>query len=280
MPNWCNNCFSITVKDKKILEKIVAIVKNDSLSVPLEVYDDEENRWAGMLNYFCPIPEEEKDNWYGWCSDNWGTKWDLDLSDTMIDSDDIEEINCDCGGVSWCLEFSFLSAWAPPNKAFTKFIEKNEGSVSIINYYYENGNCFAGKFVDGVNEYYEYDEWDRNDPRWEQDDIIMDLDEMFSIKEDLEDYWQEQENEEKQKPVILLNGVPLKEEDETIDFEEEETIDIEFDDPDNLIKNGDITQEEAISLAIEYIQKHPDQYDDMKKITIKIKDLVAFKNEK
>ena len=43
-PHTTGKALDITVKDKKILEKIVAIVKNDSLSVPLEVYDDEKQK--------------------------------------------------------------------------------------------------------------------------------------------------------------------------------------------------------------------------------------------
>ena len=88
MPNWCDNYVEIK-GPKKILDEIEDIVKEEN---------NDKERKHGLLNYLRPMPEKEKDNWYQWSVDNWGTKWDVTefYGSTREDNK---------------ISFSFQSAW-------------------------------------------------------------------------------------------------------------------------------------------------------------------------
>ena len=80
MPDWCNNSIKID-GDEQTLKEIVSHLLD-----------------GNFLNYCNPIPAELKDtvanftpneqlikkygysDWYSWCVDNWGTKWDINVN--------------------------------------------------------------------------------------------------------------------------------------------------------------------------------------------------------
>ena len=84
MPNWCNNNITITGPNS-VIDKIEKIVKNGKYEKPED----------GLLEYFHPMPAELRDtvadgskrkklqkkygfdDWYGWATENWSTKWDI-----------------------------------------------------------------------------------------------------------------------------------------------------------------------------------------------------------
>jgi hypothetical protein len=118
MPNWCDNQVSITGPNS-VINKIEKIV-------------NEEKDTEGLLQFMYPMPQELKDttadgsdnkemikkyghsDWYGWATDNWGTKWDINEFYGV----DRQEISDDESTIS----FAFQSAWAPPTGAYEKFI--------------------------------------------------------------------------------------------------------------------------------------------------------------
>jgi hypothetical protein len=130
MPNWCDNYVEIK-GPKKILDEIEDIVKEEN---------NDKERKHGLLNYLKPMPVEEKDNWWQWSIDNWGTKWDITEFYGATRKDDK-------------LCFSFQSAWGPPEEAFDYFYDEKE-DVSIDLKYYEPGMDFAGIFKDGDDRSY------------------------------------------------------------------------------------------------------------------------------
>ena len=70
------------------------------------------------------------DNWYAGCVENWGTKWNSYHSD-FIDEDEDR------------LEYSFNTAWAPPEPIIHKLRELYP-DVGITAFYDEPGMEFAG----------------------------------------------------------------------------------------------------------------------------------------
>ena len=102
MPNWCNNTLYIRAEEKEDMKEL-----KDLLDKTLKFSKD--NHCANnLLSAIIPMPKElegttspkDKPNWYDWCNDNWGTKWDVDCYETQMEDD--------------YMEFGFDSAWAPP----------------------------------------------------------------------------------------------------------------------------------------------------------------------
>ncbi len=94
MPNWCENKLVLKHKDRAMLERVVSSVKENG---------------PGLFSEFLPMPKElegttapgDDPNWYDWCCDNWGVKWDV----TDVDISEIEDDTV----TLW-----FQTAWSPP----------------------------------------------------------------------------------------------------------------------------------------------------------------------
>jgi hypothetical protein len=185
MPNWCNNVVELAHEDPQMIVRA----------------RDAFNR-GELLQEFCPVPEDlkivagmvsdpdeqtklEEDtarnvekygygNWYDYCVNEWGTKWDVGGDSAWGDPVEIQE--------DGRLTLSFDSAWAPPTAAYDKLLDLG---FSVRGYYYESGMCFCGVYDDGYDDYFEI-----GDMSWEQvkDEIPEALDEMFGISETMEEY--------------------------------------------------------------------------------------------
>ena len=132
MPNWCNNTIEVQ-GTKEQINKFVSFL--------------EEKNGKDWFDFFYPTPTELKeDGWYGWNTENWGTKWNCDAQDWMK----VEHPNADEASVT----FWFDSAWAPP-VALYEYIESNF-PITITASYHEEGMTFVGEFKDGSDNYYEY----------------------------------------------------------------------------------------------------------------------------
>ena len=142
MPNWCNNTVTITGPNSMI-DKIEKIV-------------NEEKDAPGLLNFMHPIPPALKDtvsgsesakpdwqkkdsaklikeygydNWYDWCNNNWGTKWDTDAECDHVESN--------------CFECEFETAWSPAEGIYYALREQYP-DVEISWFYDEPGMQTAG----------------------------------------------------------------------------------------------------------------------------------------
>jgi len=192
MPNWCNNQMDIS-GTKEMMDEVESALKEGELFAKLLPVPAELNITAGSLGHNTPeqleLEEKEKANrekygyanWYDFCVNEWGTKWDISLSSYERLSD--TEIT-----------LSFDTAWAPPIVAYEKLVEMG---YAIRAYYYEPGMAFCGRFEDGFDEYYEIGGKSADEVEAE---IPADLDEMFCIVEEIRNY-EEEENED-----IELNG--------------------------------------------------------------------------
>jgi len=115
MPNWFY--FTLDVSGKK--EDVQAFVEN--------VKGKEGTEFEGRefdFNHFIPQPEglyDEKSednifpNWYNWNIENWGTKWNASVDDTMVMSDK--------DGFPYEYQYNMRTAWADPRPVIFKMIE-------------------------------------------------------------------------------------------------------------------------------------------------------------
>ena len=193
MPNWCNNTLEITHKDPAMIERVRTAFKEGRL-----------------LEEFCPVPKSlhivagrvgdeaeqkklEEDtaenirvhgygNWYDYCVNEWGTKWDVGGDDYNAPQD-----------IPNGLIMSFDSAWAPPTAAYEKILDLG---FSIRATYYEPGMCFCGIWEDGDDDFY-----DISDMTADQVEELLPefLDDSYGISECIREYEEENAEEEEEE---------------------------------------------------------------------------------
>jgi hypothetical protein len=195
MPNWCNNYLELEHEDPAMITRAQ------------KAFAD-----AKLLNEFCPVPEslhivagrvgsdEEPDqkaleeatarniathgygNWYDYCVNEWGTKWDVGGEGDQATVNSPNSIS-----------MGFDSAWAPPTAAMEKFQDLGF-KVKLI--YWESGMCYCGLFDENGDDYMDYSDMSADEV---EASINPEVDECMCIVENLRE-WQE-ENQE-----IELNG--------------------------------------------------------------------------
>ena len=189
MPNWCNNYLELEHEDPEMITRAKKAFAEGKL-----------------LAEFCPVPESlhivagrvgdgdeqkklEEDtarniathgygNWYDYCVNEWGTKWDVGGEGdqaTQVGPTD--------------LRMNFDSAWAPPIAAMDKFQDLGF-KVKLI--YWESGMCFCGLFDENGDDYYDYSDMTADELEAE---INPEIDECMGIVENLRT-WEEENAEE------------------------------------------------------------------------------------
>jgi hypothetical protein len=190
MPNYCDNTLELTHDDPVMIERAKRAFEEGSL-----------------LQEFCPVPQELKDtmsgfcgkdtyaqelleateklnvkwfghkNWYDYCVNEWGTKWDIGGQDGIITN---ETPNF--------LTLSFSSAWSPPTEAYRKLEELGFG---ITAYYYESGCAFCGYYSEGSDDCFSID----GDSLWVKENIPDYIDDAFCISQNMAE-WEEDNKDE------------------------------------------------------------------------------------
>lgn len=163
MPNWCSNHIVIEGPTDKV-EAIWSIATDDTDH--------------GLLSALHPIGAWD----YNKACDEWGTKWDVSMSDANL-----ELIKQDAD-VS-IIEGYFESAWSPPLGAIENYLSNND-DVEIHCKYYEPANDFVGS-----NHFGDFEISTTPRSFWETDDTGMELDECFSVLEMLDEYREDIEDE-------------------------------------------------------------------------------------
>jgi len=118
-------------------------------------------------------------NWYDFCVNEWGTKWEVEAYD-KVEYDDAHDKH----GIT----FGFDSAWSPPTGAMEYLVDQG---FTVKLYYYEPGMAFAGIWEDGEDDCFDIGGYTSETVK---DAIPEDLDEMFGISECIAEY-EEEENE-------------------------------------------------------------------------------------
>ena len=111
-------------------------------------------------------------NWYDFCVNRWGTKWDFG-GDGGADVDDDGE----------CLTISFDSAWSPPTGIYEALTK--QGFV-VEACYYESGMAFCGMYTSEYGD----DCYDISNMSADEiaDTIPQELDDCMGITEGIRDY--------------------------------------------------------------------------------------------
>jgi hypothetical protein len=194
MPNWCNNYLELEHDDPEMITRA------------RKAYAD-----GKLLAEFCPVPEslhivagrvgddadaEQKKlledternlavhgygNWYDYCVNEWGTKWDVGGDGGIADEDSPN-----------ATRMSFDSAWAPPIAAMEKFQDLGF-KVKLV--YWESGMCYCGLFDENGDDYLDYTDMSAAEVA---EAINPEVDECMCIVENLEE-WEEENKEEEEE---------------------------------------------------------------------------------
>lgn len=183
MPNWCSNFASIRGPKERIAELKEAFDRGEFCNAVIPVPQSLKDTVSG----FHGDPEEQRKleeqtkrniaehgygNWYDFCTNRWGTKWDVG-GDGSADVED--------GGE--CLTISFDSAWAPPCGVYEQL--DLEG-LEVEAYYYESGMGYCGMWTSsGGDDYYDISGMDSQAVK---DAIPAELDDCMGISECMADY--------------------------------------------------------------------------------------------
>ena len=191
MPNWVDNTITLKHSDPTMIKRAHDALErgeflNEFHPVPLDLQivagrlgdDESAEQQALVLQENANRDKYGYANWYDWCVNEWGTKWDVgDEGSATLNEDG-------------SLTASFNSAWSPPIEAY-RMLE--DLGFKIKAYYFEGGMMFAGIYEDGDDDYYEVGLMNS-----EQIDAELpkELDEMFGISEQVEEYESEEADDE------------------------------------------------------------------------------------
>ena len=191
MPNWCDNTITLKHSDPTMIKRAHDALErgeflNEFHPVPLDLKivagrvgsDEDAEQQALVLQENANRDKYGYANWYDWCVNEWGTKWDVgDEGSATLNEDG-------------SLTASFNSAWAPPIEAY-RMLE--DLGFEIKAYYFEGGMMFAGIYEDGDDDYYEIGGMNSEQINAE---LPKELDEMFGISEQVEEYESEEADDE------------------------------------------------------------------------------------
>ena len=200
MPNWCNNTVTLehddpamiarakaSFADGRFLAEFIPVPKSLQIVAGCAGSHDSPEQIALVEAEENNIKAHGYKNWYDFCVNEWGTKWDVGGGDGSIN--DIE------GGII----VSFESAWSPPIGAYEKL---HEMGFKILAMYYEPGMAFAGVWEDGIDDYYEYGGLDSAGIA---EELPSALDEAFGISECVAE-WEAENAEDEENLEIDLDG--------------------------------------------------------------------------
>lgn len=124
-----------------------------------------------FFNEFFPLPEDQKENWYAWNIDKFGTKWDV--GGEGAECEEVDENT---------LQMNFDSAWSPPISGFRGLTELG---FNVVATYVEEGEAFVGEYSsEDDNDHYEIEE---RTAEWVEDNIPTHLDERYDLSQRFRD---------------------------------------------------------------------------------------------
>jgi hypothetical protein len=191
MPNYCNNYIELAHEDPEMINRACAAMARDEflnefIPVPEDLKivsgrvgaDDDENQRALVAQQESNLAKHGYKDWYDWCVNEWGTKWDTGTQGY--------EVKPESDG-RMCIGFD--TAWTPPIQAMEKLCDLG---FSVRLMYYEPGMGFCGIWEDSDDDYYDISGMSSQQVI---DDVPEELDECFGISDCIANY-EEDESEE------------------------------------------------------------------------------------
>jgi hypothetical protein len=187
MPNWCNNNLTLEHDDPAMIQRAYDALERgeflqEFIPVPQELKDtvsgsfgDDERQALLEAQTQSNIDKFGYGNWYDYCVNEWGTKWDCG-----------EQGASDIHPDGRILHTAFDTAWAPPVAAYEK-LEALGFRVNAM--YYEPGMGYAGSYEDGYDNTIELEGLSADDIERDH----ADLDECFGIAEMMREYQEDEE---------------------------------------------------------------------------------------
>lgn len=179
MPNWCFNTLTIQgpkdqidyIKDKLNkpyskkfdnwnTETQQMEIKEYEFTNPLfsfhNIYNHIEDGvsddvYLGQPDHSLPLAESlqfKTNDWYSWNVRNWGTKWDVAVSNDDKYPDTVLHEHKSEGEDQW-LVYGFQTAWSPPVPAMEKLSKLVPNCVLTLEYEEETGWGGEAEFVNG-----------------------------------------------------------------------------------------------------------------------------------
>jgi hypothetical protein len=196
VPNWCDNYVTFKHDDPAMIDRVIRGFTGEGLFTefapcPQELIDTLAGSF-GDPDKNAELEQKQKTNmakygakdWYDWCNQQWGTKWDVDTRPSETTSKVVKRSEA---GTEVALGFS--TAWSPPTGFYATMVDEFGFKVSA--YYYECGCAFCGYWSsDGDDDTYEI----TGDSAWVRNHIPSAIDEHFAISENME-MWEEENNE-------------------------------------------------------------------------------------
>ena len=149
MPNWCYNRVTAYGNEDKLkeIEKIFEsktpfndifpmpdfkTIPNENGELPQLEQNTHPETGKGVWETYNFPDGTNDDRWYHWCIDNWGTKWEADITGFEVQDYDT-------------LEIEFQTAWSPPEGVVRKLREKFP-ELTFQCFYDEPGAEIAGYY--------------------------------------------------------------------------------------------------------------------------------------
>jgi hypothetical protein len=186
MPNWCNNFVEVSHEDPAKIKALAEAMERGEfcefvIPVPQELKDtvsgfhgdsDEQRKLEEQTAR--NVEKYGAGNWYDFCVNRWGTKWDVSCDGQVDIHPDGQLVTA-----------SFDSAWSPPIGVYEELVEQGYG---VRAYYYEGGMAYAGIWDNGSDDCYQ----DWGDSQGAKDMLPEELDEFFAISESMAEYEEEE----------------------------------------------------------------------------------------
>ena len=194
MPNWCNNYLELEHEDPAMIERAKKAFAEGKLleefiPVPSSLHvvagrvgsDEDPKQIELEAQEAANIATHGYANWYDYCVNEWGTKWDVGGEGDQASQDSPTD-----------LRMNFDSAWAPPIAAMEKFQDLGF-RVKLV--YWESGMCFCGVYDENGDDYLDYSDMSADEV---EANINSEVDECMCIVENLRE-WEEMNKEEEEE---------------------------------------------------------------------------------